>query len=63
MPILDNSCSVKAITDDDFLGEVDGSHEGYYRQMPPEKQGCPGRGRDTGCPIPPAQIPTSGITA
>ena len=24
---------------------------------------CPGRGRDTGCPIPPAQIPTSGITA
>jgi len=24
---------------------------------------CPGRGRDIGCPIPPAQIPTSGITA
>ena len=24
---------------------------------------CPGRGRDIGCPIPPAQIPTGGITA
>jgi hypothetical protein len=24
---------------------------------------CPGRGRDIGCPIPPAQIPTCGITA
>jgi hypothetical protein len=24
---------------------------------------CPGRGRDIGRPIPPAQIPTGGITA
>ena len=24
---------------------------------------CLGRGRDIGCPIPPAQIPTGGITA
>jgi hypothetical protein len=28
-----------------------------------EEISCSGRGRDIGCPIPPAQIPTGGITA
>ena len=33
-------------------------HQGPRRKPP-----CSGRGRDIGCPIPPAQIPTGGITA
>ena len=40
-----------------YMGYTDIPGTGVYLTT------CPGRGRDIGCPIPPAQIPTGGITA
>jgi hypothetical protein len=43
---------------------INGAPEDVTEQLNTEASGgCPGRGRDIGRPIPPAQIPTGGITA
>jgi IS5 family transposase len=47
--------------------ELESMLEPYYPKegngRPPVGLSCLGRGRDTGRPIPPAEIPTSGTTA